>query len=164
MCCFRREHIISGGNQGKFVFRGGRIESSDRNEEAAAVRETCEELGLSPGELECFGPLDYLIEPHRVVYPFIGQILQPERIRPNEEEVSRLFYIPLEELKTFKPEVHSVDVLYRPKDGFPFELILNDQGTMWKRGEHDMYFYNFEEFTVWGLTALILHHFLGLMS
>ncbi len=148
---------------GEICFPGGRIEQSDRNEQAAAIRETCEELGLTPEDVTCFGPLDYLVEPHRLIYPFVGQIKRPDRMKPSADEVSRLFYAPLNELKTFVPEIHYVDMLIRPREGFPYDAMPDDRGPMWKRGEHAVYFYKFDSFTVWGLTAVILHHFLELI-
>lgn len=148
---------------GEICFPGGRIEKSDRSAEEAAMRETCEELGLSRADLSCYGPLDFIIEPHRVIYPFAGEIVHPERIAMNREEVARLHYAPLERLLAAAPEEHVVDVLVRPKEDFPFDVLTNERGPMWKRWEYSIFFYRFGTFTVWGLTARILHHFLELV-
>lgn len=149
---------------GEICFPGGRIESDDRSAEEAAIRETYEELGLAEGDLECFGPLDYLVEPHRIVYPFAGRIVNEGNIRPNRDEVESIFYVPLEQLKRMKPDIHTADLYVHPKDDFPFDKTPNDRERPWQRGELELYFYTYENYTIWGLTARILYHFLELVQ
>ncbi|MDI3328669.1 MAG: CoA pyrophosphatase [Alicyclobacillaceae bacterium] len=149
---------------GEICFPGGRLEPGDRHPADAAVRETCEELGLSPGDVQLLGPLDVLVNPWRtVIYPFVCQV-DPSRIRINPEEVDEVFYVPLDDLWNSRPEVYHVHLRVEPEESFPFERIPGGRGYRWSRGTAPEYFFTHKGYVIWGLTGRILKHFLDLTN
>ena len=109
---------------GEVSFPGGRIEPDDSSPQEAAVRETCEELGLRPERIEVIAPLDIMVSPfNAIVYPFLIKILNPELINPNWEEVAEIFYVPLDYLLNYDPLYKSLLVTVDYTEDFPFELI-----------------------------------------
>lgn len=149
---------------GEIGFPGGRIDPQDHDPQAAAVRETCEELGIEADQIEVIGPLDYVVTAFQIVFPFVGRIKQPELIRPNPDEVADVFKVPLKHLQTTRPELYLVDLHMEPPDHFPFDLIPDGRQYKWRGGQIPEYFYEYEGRVIWGLTARILHHFLKLIG
>lgn len=145
---------------GEICFPGGRIDPEDPDELTAAIRETCEELGLERGLVEPVGPLDYIVTSFQIVHPFVGRIDGFANIRPNPDEVASVFCVPLAFLRSTSPELHYVDLKMIPPEDFPFHLIPNGRNYKWRTGKVPEYFYFYEDRTIWGLTARILHHFL----
>jgi 8-oxo-dGTP pyrophosphatase MutT (NUDIX family) len=75
---------------------GGRVETGDAGPEAAALRETSEEIGLSPGRVEILGCLEsYLTVSRFRVYPFVGWIEPPVELVVDPHEVEEVFEVPL---------------------------------------------------------------------
>lgn len=147
---------------GEICFPGGRIDPDDKDELAAAVRETCEELGLEKEEIVPFGPLDYIVASSQVIYPFVGYITDFQRIQVNADEVESVFCVPLRYLRSVKPELHFIDQIHCPPEHFPFQWVPNGRDYKWRRSQVPEYFYFYEDKIIWGLTARILHHFLQL--
>ncbi len=147
---------------GEICFPGGKVDENDANEEAAAVRETCEELGLSPGQVQVYGPLDVLIGAFPLmITPFVGTIPY-EAIVPNPDEVAKVFAVPLSVLYQMQPKRFDVPVKAHPDEDFPFHLIPGGRNYKWRTYTLPEYFYCYEDKVIWGLTARILRHFLEL--
>ncbi|MDH7479123.1 MAG: CoA pyrophosphatase [Syntrophomonadaceae bacterium] len=148
---------------GEICFPGGRIESSDGGEVEAALREASEELGLPREEMEVIAPLDIVVAPfNAIIYPFLGWIKDYKKIH-SSYEVESILYIPLEYLLNYKPIYSSITIKLVPGENFPYELIPRGEHYDWKDGVYPEYFYIWESYVVWGLTARILHHFLSLV-
>ncbi|GAB7053319.1 CoA pyrophosphatase [Paenibacillus sp. YK5] len=145
---------------GEICFPGGKIDAGDKDERAAAVRETCEELGLAQHEVEVIGPLDYLITSFHIVYPFAARISNYDQIRPNPDEVASVFCVPMEYLRSHAPELHYVDLSVAPREDFPYDRIPNGRNYKWGKGTVPEFFYYYKDRVIWGLTARILNHFL----
>lgn len=98
---------------GQVSFPGGRIEASDLNPVAAAIRETGEEIALTPRQIAPLGFLDPFttISGFRVM-PVVAAI-DPEYVAvPNPDEVADVFEVPLDFLMA--PEnLRRVEVDYR---------------------------------------------------
>jgi peroxisomal coenzyme A diphosphatase NUDT7 len=150
---------------GEICFPGGRVDEEDRNEEETAVRETCEELGLQSTDVEITAPLDVLVMPYKLlIYPFVGIISEQAVLKPNDSEVDEVFCVPLKELLIQRPDRHHVDLHMRPNESFPFHLIPNGKAYKWRSAQVAEYFYTYQDYVIWGLTARILHHFLKLIE
>ena len=84
-------------HRGQISFPGGVRHQSDPDLRATALRETQEEIGLDPQEVEVLGllrPLD-TITGYRIT-PFVGLIPHPYDFHPSPQEVKRLLLLPLE--------------------------------------------------------------------
>jgi len=81
---------------GEISFPGGRIEPSDADPIAAALRETEEELGLPRANIEVWGSLDaYETRTGFRVAPIVGIVSPPLVLRPDPREVAEIFEVPL---------------------------------------------------------------------
>ncbi|MEQ8199892.1 MAG: CoA pyrophosphatase [Syntrophomonadaceae bacterium] len=150
---------------GEICFPGGGIEDDDDDAKATAVRETCEELGLEAGDLEVIAPLDLLITPFSaIVYPYVGYIRDNLRIRINPNEVEKVFYVPLEYLLHNKPLQKNLAFKMDAPEDFPYELIPHGRQYPFRQANYPQHFYIWQEYVIWGLTALVLTHFLRLIQ
>ncbi|WP_161484949.1 NUDIX hydrolase [Neomoorella mulderi] len=149
---------------GEICFPGGRLQPGDRSEKEAALRETCEELGLAADSIEIWGGLDILVTPfQQIIYPFPGFLHEPQNIRPNPLEVEEVFTAPLDRLLRLTPEYHEITLQVQTPADFPFHKILGGREYRWRRATWPELFYEFEGWIIWGLTARILHHFLSII-
>jgi peroxisomal coenzyme A diphosphatase NUDT7 len=157
----RSEHLKS--QPGEICFPGGRIDSTDLNAEAAAVRELSEELGVNEDLVEVIAPLDYLVTPFRgVIYPFVGKVEDISKIQPNEAEVAATFTVPLNYLYNQEPKMYEMGITFEPASDFPFHLIPNRKTYNARTQSVQELFYFYEDYVIWGLTARVLNHFLTL--
>lgn len=84
-------------HSGQVAFPGGRLEPVDRTLEQAALREAHEEIGLHPRATRVLGRLPaYLTITNYRVTPFVATIDWPYAFELAEDEVSRVFTIPLD--------------------------------------------------------------------
>ncbi|MEI8393677.1 MAG: CoA pyrophosphatase [Rhodospirillaceae bacterium] len=90
----RTEHLSA--HAGQISFPGGRLEPDDLDAEAAALRETEEEIGLSRHHVEVIGRLDpYLTRTGFRVEPVVGLVVPPFALSPDPNEVAEIFEVPL---------------------------------------------------------------------
>jgi 8-oxo-dGTP pyrophosphatase MutT (NUDIX family) len=126
---------------GEISFPGGGHDPEDADLSATALRETEEELGIMRAHIEVLGRMDdfYSIHGYHVV-PFVGTIPNPDYLQLDPFEIAGTFEAPLDHFRD--PSIHRVED--------------------WQhRGRtHLVDFYQFEEHTIWGLTAAILRQFL----
>lgn len=122
---------------GQVSFPGGRIEATDPDAVAAAIRETREEIGLSPAQIAPLGFLDPLatITGFRVL-PVVA-IVSPDYVAlPDPGEVADVFEVPLAFLlDPANLATHTFDLLGRPQ-------------AVWE--------YRYPPQRIWGATASIL--------
>lgn len=153
---------------GEICFPGGRVEEHEMaNPAVAAVRETSEELGLAASDIEVVAPLDVLLTPFgTVIYPYAGRVLAPEKIEPNREEVERVFQVPISFLLDYRPRSSTVKVATRYGDDFPRHRVPEYyRGRGWqKRWSYPTYIYEYGEYFIWGMTAIMLYHFIELLK
>jgi 8-oxo-dGTP pyrophosphatase MutT (NUDIX family) len=145
---------------GDISFPGGRIDSTDASPLDAAIRETHEELGIEPSEIHVIGPMSAFIPTSSfVVYPFVATIDNHLAHSLNRDEVEEIFTIPVDWLLTYEPYLHKVPVQPMPLTDFPYDKIANGNQYQWRSRVIEEWFYDYEQYTVWGLTARILKHF-----
>ncbi len=90
----RTDHLHD--HAGQISFPGGRIEETDPTPEAAALRETEEEVGLDISRVELIGRLDtYIVRTGFEVTPTVGFVRPPFEVRPDPFEVADVFEVPL---------------------------------------------------------------------
>ena len=149
---------------GDICFPGGRIELDDASPMEAAVRETCEELGLPSSAIEVLGPLSYMVSPIGVMlYPFAAYIKDYDLIRPNNGEVAEVFVVPLDYLINCEPLTAHMELATRPLPDFPLELLESSYAKDWKRRTtYPVLFYQYDGHVIWGLTARVLFGFLNI--
>lgn len=147
---------------GDISFPGGKIDPSDASPLAAALRETEEELGVDPNTVTVIQELSpYIASPTFVIYPFVAVIDNTEIIPDyNKDEVEEVFTIPVDWLLNYEPEMHLVSLNHKPAPDFPFEKIINGADYQWGTRAIEEWFYDYEQYTIWGLTARILKFFL----
>jgi 8-oxo-dGTP pyrophosphatase MutT (NUDIX family) len=129
---------------GDIAFPGGTVESSDASPLDAALRESEEEVGLAPDDVEILGQLDErgTVTGFRIT-PFVGVVEGPYPFRANHE-VAEVLAVPLDELQ--KPDALRVE-----------KRRLGD-GTL-----RDVYHYQFREHDIWGITGRLVRDFLALV-
>lgn len=149
------------GQPGEICFPGGRIEMKDISPKYTAIRETCEELGIAENQLFNIAPLDILITPHQmIIYPFVGEIKKDTILHPNNSEVDKVFHVPLQHFIDNPPQKSVVHVNLAPEEKFPYHLVRQGKNYPWRKSKYPVYFYLFQEYIIWGLTARILHNFI----
>ena len=86
-----------GTHSGQVAFPGGGSEEGDGDLTETALRETHEELGIAPQEVEVLGTLtDLYIRPSNYeVYPTVGRLNAKPVFRPDPSEVAQLLEVPL---------------------------------------------------------------------
>lgn len=127
---------------GQMAFPGGKAEAGDANAEAVAIREAHEEVGLQLQHAESLGPLPLVTMRKRagplgVLAPFafyVGEHLT--RLVPNEAEVERAFWVPL-------------DHLWDPRH--TGSIDWEHEGEQWRFPG-----IRFEGQVIWGLTLRVL--------
>ena len=151
---------------GDISFPGGRIDSTDPTPLAAALRETNEELGVDPKTVTLVRQLSpYIASPAFVVYPFVAIIDYSQIIHSyNKEEVEEVFTVPVKWLLNYEPYMHLVSVEPVPSPDFPFEKIVNGTQYQWRARPIEEWFFDYEKYTIWGLTARILKHFIEIIK
>lgn len=158
-----RSHSLK-GQPGEICFPGGHLEEKESPREAA-LRETSEELGINPGQIEIICPLDILVTPFQlIIYPYLGYIKKSTSFQPGSDEVAEIFCVPLDFLRKAKPIISKAGIKITPQKNFPYHLIDKGESYNWRSGSYPVYFYIYEERIIWGLTARILYHFIELIN
>jgi 8-oxo-dGTP pyrophosphatase MutT (NUDIX family) len=110
-------------HSGQVAFPGGRSDPGDSGPEMTALREANEEIGLAPQDVMVLGRLhDFVTITNYQVTPVVGVIPWPYHFHLAEEEVSRVFTIPLDWLaessnyeeswRSLPPPYDPVQVIY----------------------------------------------------
>lgn len=148
---------------GDISLPGGRIETGETPAQAA-IRETCEELGVAEEELEVIGPMDFFVRHSgAIIYPFVGRT-KTQGFQPNPQEVAELILVPLEMLMEQVPEVFTLKIKHLLDDSFPYHRIQGGRNYKFSEPEVEEYFYHFNGYNIWGTTARIIHQFLTILQ
>jgi len=116
----RTEHLSAHG--GQVSFPGGRMETSDADAIAAALRETREEVGIGADLLRPFGYLDSLETISGFwVTPVVAWLDAGYHAHPDPNEVAHVFEVPLEAfLATANLRKLHLSFRGRPREVFEF--------------------------------------------
>lgn len=150
---------------GDVSFPGGRVDANESPLQAA-IRETEEELGIDSTKIKVIGELSPLVtSPSFVMYPFVATVdYSVSQLSFNKEEVEEVFTIPIKWLLNYEPYSHLVKVQIIPPNDFPYEKIVNGKEYQWRTREMEEWFFDYQKYTIWGLTARILKHFIGILK
>ena len=124
-------------HSGQVSFPGGRLDPTDPTPEHAALRETEEEIGLSPDHIEVVGRMpDYVSGSGFRIAPILSVVRPGFRLTINADEVDDAFEVPLSFL--MDPRNHS------------------RESRFWQEKERHFYTMPFGERYIWGVTAGII--------
>ncbi len=126
-------------HRGQVSFPGGLIEDGDVDAQAAALRETFEEIGIQPDDVDILGTLDSLLTVTQFqIAPIVGRIPWPYPFCVNTREVANVFGVPINWLAD--PE--NLEIRFR-------------QAVVPGRDIPVYYFRPYLGETIWGATARI---------
>lgn len=156
---------------GEICFPGGKFDpTQDVSFRDTAIRETVEELGVSSDKLRIIGNLDTVVATMgATVDAFLGilDLGSLDDLHLNDQEVDKVFSIPVSFFEHNEPETYQVKITVNPtsvnKAGevvttFPAqELGLPERYTKpWGDIMSNVYVYRVEGVTIWGLTARLI--------
>lgn len=151
----RAPHIPQGGETS---FPGGALEEGE-DPVSAAVRETCEEIGTSPEQIEILGELNYLVSERVLIYAFVGLLkhYEPTEDLINKEEVEQVVPVSLAWLKDNPPASFQLAFRAKGQADFPWDRIPDGEEYSWSRQGREVVFYPLPEsgLNIWGFTAQI---------
>ena len=124
-------------HRGEISFPGGRLDAGESVLQAA-LRETQEEIGLSPEDVEVVGELNSMatVVSNSHIVPIVGRYRTPPKLHAVNDEVDRVFSVPLSEL--VRTDTYSQE-----------HWIFDDR-------EFQINFFYLDDETIWGATARIL--------
>lgn len=133
-------------HKGQVSFPGGAVDATDGDLRFTALRESHEEIGLLPDDVEIVGQLDDIVTiSNFCVTPFVGIVTRsPYAFTPHHEEVAALLEVPIPHLL----DPANIRWEERSFNGRPV-LLPN---------------YLFGEHVIFGATARILSQFLELVA
>jgi 8-oxo-dGTP pyrophosphatase MutT (NUDIX family) len=124
---------------GQISFPGGRLESSDADIAAAAMRETEEEIGIAAAAIEPIGYLpDHVVQTGYRITPVVALLAPGLALTPDGTEVAEVFELPL----AIALAAHSYRVSRRSIRGV----------------DVDTWELTFGDYNIWGATAGMLAH------
>ena len=148
---------------GDVCLPGGKIEP-DENPREASIRETMEELNLERDQIEIIGDMDYYISPYgNIIYAFVGK-LKYGKINPDKDEVHNIFKVPLKFFLENEPLLYKMEIGPVNQEGFPFHLINGGKNYSFRKGYLDEYFYQYNNYVIWGFTAQIIKSFIEVLN
>ena len=126
----------------QMAFPGGHMDKKDRSTRQTALRELREEMGIQAGNVRVAGSIGHFQTINQKdIEVFVGIWNQKETIVYDTAEIARVFFIPLD----FLIQAHT-ESGYHGKMPHVLELT-----------------YVYEDVTIWGVTAKILHHLLEIL-
>ena len=141
----RRSQVDGDVHSGQLAFPGGRLEAGE-TVEAAALRETQEELGLQPASVHLIGRLSehWIPVSGHMVTPLVGWIAQLPRLQPDPLEVELVVQQPLAALRG-----------QAMRGSFERELAGS---------RHEIPCWHLPAGNLWGATAMILAELLSVLE
>lgn len=143
---YGRTHLVlivrnsyEGVHSAQIAFPGGKYEDEDRTLEKTALRETYEEIGIQPKNIEIIMPFTNLyIQPSNfMVYPFLGICKEEIIFIPDKYEVAKIIELPL-------------------LDFLNDDLIVNSRISTSYANNILVPAFKISEHIVWGATAMML--------
>lgn len=157
----RASHLETQPNE--VCFPGGSVEKGETPENAS-IRETCEELLLTPSQITLLGPSDRFVSPFNLIlHPFIAKLDRYDGSY-NTDEVAKIFIVPLDYFRANHPQNFDVTLKHVIEKDFPFQWVPGGKDYPWRDGRYQVGFYPHQEEIIWGLTARIVQNALELID
>jgi 8-oxo-dGTP pyrophosphatase MutT (NUDIX family) len=139
---FTRRTDTVRNHKGEISFPGGARHAEDPDLLATALRETHEELGISPEAFEVLGmlPPTHTMVSGYVISPFVGRLAERPPLAPSPVEIAEVLEVPISTLLNVEREVEAVGGLH------PTMFVYEVGGNV-----------------VWGATGRIVHGFLDIL-
>ncbi len=132
-------------HKGEISFPGGRKDPEDKTLLDTALRETHEEMGISPDDVDILGEIDDVpTNTSYLISTFVGTIPYPYKFAPSDAEVAEVLEVPISTLIDHDSARDEV----RVRDG---ELVNSVS-------------YSYNGHLIFGATARILSRFLELLD
>ena len=133
-------------HKGDVSFPGGRMDQKDASLLDTALRESKEEIGLLPADVQTIGPLDDLRThaSNYIVTPYVGVIPYPYSFQPNDWEVAEIFSVPFSFLKDLSN--------------------LNDETWIHDGEAIPIQTYRYEGYKIWGATQRMIANLLEILE
>ncbi|HPS57335.1 MAG TPA: CoA pyrophosphatase [Spirochaetota bacterium] len=127
-------------HKGQVSMPGGSCDSTDRDLLQTALRETNEEMGIDPSAIEVIGEFDeYISIMGFQVNVFAGALNSKIEYTASDDETEQILEVPFS--------------LFYNEEFYKCEKLTHEGR------EFDVYYYDFNGITVWGMTARILTDF-----
>ena len=140
----RSEHVSQ--HKGEIAFPGGKLEPDDVDMTACALRETWEEMGVRPEDVDVLGTMNArTTRTNFLVWPTVGVVPHPYDFNADPREVAKVVELPLDLLLDGTAVLH--------------EAALKPDGTLVRRAA-----YGHEGHLVFGATAWILGDLLDVIK
>ncbi|MGO1462673.1 MAG: NUDIX hydrolase [Marinobacter sp.] len=129
-------------HRGQVAYPGGKRDPGDLSLAATALRETHEEIGLPPDQVEIISPLSQVTSLHGIlVSPYVGVVPEGHPLQANPGEIDSIFRVPLSFFLEDQRE---------RTDSIPFQnQTIHVPCYRWGR------------YQIWGLSAVVLVDFLN---
>lgn len=134
-------------HKGQISFPGGSYEPDDGDLRYTALRETFEEIGVNPEDVEIIGELDDIVtNSNFLVSPYVGRLkrLGPYPFVSNTQEVAEILHVPLDHLLEEANIIEQV----QEREG---EVVV-------------VHSYRFGDHLIFGATARIMRSLLDLLK
>lgn len=139
----RTDHLSN--HPGQISFPGGHCEEDDETATHAALRETHEEVGITPDYIRVVGRLnDYVTRTGFRITPIVGLVDVPFPVEPDPHEVAEVFEVPLAFL---------LDENNHQKCGRRFQGVTRHFWAM-----------PYEDYYIWGATAGMLRNLYNVLT
>jgi 8-oxo-dGTP pyrophosphatase MutT (NUDIX family) len=131
-------------HKGQICFPGGSRHEADSSLQETALRETCEEVGIRPEDVEILGELDSFgtLTSNFLITPYVGVIPYPYKFTVSEHEIDELVEVPFSSLAD---------------DSNYWEEERTAEGVTGKAS-----FFKYKDKVIWGATAKILKQLVDL--
>lgn len=129
----------NGVHSSQIAFPGGKVETFDADYQQTALRETHEEIGISPELITVirdFTPI-YIPPSNFMVYPFLGYSTTELSFIPDQDEVAGIIQLPLSEF-------------------LDDNIVITNRMSTSYNNDIDVPAFKIQNHIVWGATAMML--------
>lgn len=147
---------------GEVCFPGGQVEPGE-DETACALRETREELNISPGRIRVLGRGDFVCDVAGfTLQPVLG-VISPEGLasmHSSPDEVAEVLTVPVSFFQKTRPEIYTYTLDPSRPEGFPYEKVGIRRDYGWRHGQVEVPVWYWQGHAIWGMTARIIRSIL----